>query len=185
MEISLGSQNSRLGSRPRLWEIGLGFSEFKTRVSASASGDRPRIWNSRLGSRPRLWEIGLGSRNSRLGSRPRLWEAGLGSRPRPQGCGRPIPPFRESVLLLGIFCRNSEARVSASAEGDICTPHSQRVSFAPQIFCRVTRDFSRNFSFRVATLGIFLHKMRTRHPSKIQFIIIILIRGVRNLRFGN
>jgi hypothetical protein len=152
-EFGLGSRNSfskffcgfffsRVSEfKPRSLGIRTWVSEFRTRVSDLKA--RPRVLTSAEGDRPRLWEIGLGSR-------PRPWEE-----PRVSASADGDEP-RVSASTDG-----DKPRVSTSVVGGIYTPHSQRVSFAPQIFCRVTRDFSRNFSFGIATLGIFLHKMRT------------------------
>jgi hypothetical protein len=109
-------------------------------------GGRPRFSASADGDKTRVSEFKTRVSASVVGGRPRFSASADGDKTRVSASAVGGRPWVSAL---------------ASAVGGIYTPHSQRVSFAPKIFCRVTRDFSRNFSFGVATLGIFLHKMRT------------------------
>jgi hypothetical protein len=113
--------------------LGFFFSEFKTWVSEN----KPRVSKFRT-QVSEFRTRSLGIQDSGL----EIQASGLEIRASGLGIESRASKFRPRVSESEVGPRNSGLGSRNPTEGDICTPHSQRVSFAPHNFCRMTRDFS-------------------------------------------
>jgi hypothetical protein len=150
--LGLGIQDSGLGSQASglgigSWASGLRIQDSGLGRQASGLG----IQDSGLGSQASglgIQDSGLGSQASGLG----IQDSGLGSQASGleiQDSGLGSQASGLGIQASGLGSQASGLGIQALAMGEVCTPHSHRVSFALRIFCRIQK-------LRVTTLGFFL-----------------------------